>query len=117
MRPARSTSCATARSSVRRFSATDMSYSAKGAEAAIDRDNYTGHELRSRPTQPKERAHQVVRHAEASGRRVVDDALPSLGEVSLRVDQQRPILIADEKTRGDGVHAQARAVYARHLRR
>ena len=80
---------------------------AEGVEAAVDRDHGAGHERRGSAAQPDHGACELVRLAEAPGRRRRDDPLAACGQRSGLVEQERAILLADEEAGRDGVRTHA----------
>ena len=82
------------------------SNAAVGGEAAVDRDNRAGDELRSGGEQPQDCAKEVLWFSEAGHGGVGDDLIATLGQVSgVFVGEQEAVLIGKKESGSDGVDA------------
>src|SRR3712207_4497188 len=92
-------------------------YTAEGAKAPVHRHYDAVDEARAGAAQPDKGADQVLRLAEPSGRRVVDDRLAARGQRVVLVEQERAVLLADEESGCDRVDPHPFPEGARQLRR
>src|SRR5688572_16910780 len=87
----------------------------KGHEAPINWHNDPCHKTRRVAAQPDRRADQLFWFAEASHGGVVNDRLAARCRCLIWVGQQGAILIAQEEAGGNGIHAQAGAIFVSKL--
>src|ERR1039457_2056162 len=79
---------------------------AKGAKAAIDRDDLAGNEARAFiAQQPEQRAEQVFRLAEAPLRGVRVDRVAARGQCAVGLGEEAAVLVGEEKAGSDSVDA------------
>ena len=85
-------------------------HTAEGTRAPVHRYDDVVDEARARAAQPDRGADQVIRLAETSGRRMVDDRLATRGYRPVLVEQERAILFADEEAGRDRFYPRLRAI-------
>src|SRR5262245_8690923 len=70
----------------------------KSGKSPVHGNHNAGDESRGGRQQPQRRADQIVRLAEATHRRMRDDAPPAFGHLAgLFIDQQASVLLGDEE--------------------
>src|SRR5690606_13895713 len=78
----------------------------KRIETTIDDCNRTGDKTGCITDQVMERSEQILRITEAAERCVGNDRVASVGEGTVRVGKQCPILFSDEESRTECIHTE-----------